>query len=201
MEGCENMNALSQEPSVEEHGILTGRTVKKKFFAALIAGFLALGGVAAAFGLSGVAYAMPLAGIGNFHVNFDKLTGHGFQLFTKIGDTGKNKSVPMFRVKIDNATIQGLHIYKIIDTPVGKYQFNITASQPVHVKGLVQDAQTQVGNATFTNQKIDENYGAAHPFSQTANTVTITNGQLVTDYLFQSVVTLNGLHLSFQKVK
>ncbi|HET7580037.1 MAG TPA: DUF6230 family protein [Bacillales bacterium] len=193
------MGAMLHEES-EESKIVTGRTVKKKFLAALLAGFLALGGLAAAFGLSGVAYAMPIAGIGNFHVLFDKLSGHGFQLYTKIGDTGKNKSVPMFRVKIDNATIHGLHIYKIIDTPMGKYKFNITATQPVHVKGLVQDAQTQIGDAKFTNQKIDENYGADHPFSQTASTVTITDGELVTDYLFQSVVTLSGLHLSFEKV-
>ncbi|HET7579541.1 MAG TPA: DUF6230 family protein [Bacillales bacterium] len=197
------MEPLYQEQAVEEESeIVTGRTVKKKLMAALLSGFLLLGGLAAVFGISGVAYAMPIAGIGNFHVEFSKLTGSGFKLFTKIGDTGKAEQVPMFRVKIDEATIHDLHIYKIIEVPgMGKVKFNITASEPVQVKGLIQDAQEQLGNATFKNQAIDENFGADHPFSQTADSITLTDASLVTDYLFQSVVTLNGLHLGFENIE
>ncbi|HEX7066264.1 MAG TPA: DUF6230 family protein [Bacillales bacterium] len=196
------MDPLYMEEAVEEESeLVTGRTVKKKLFAALLSGFLLLGGLAAAFGISGVAYAMPIAGVGDFYVEFDKLTGSGFKLFTKVGDTGKEESVPMIRVKIDKATVNGLHIYKEMELPgVGKVRFNITASEPVKIKGLIQDFQVQNSNAKFTNQTIDENFGAENPFSQTAKTLTLTDAKLKTDYLFQSVVTLNGLHLGFEKI-
>lgn len=197
------MNAVHQEQAMEEQGILTGQTVKKKFFAALIAGFLLLGGLAAAFGISGVAFAMPIGGIGNFHVKFNKLVGTNFKFFPKLGQTGKQKSAPMVRNKMDTATVYGLHIYKDITLPGGnKVRLNITASKPVQIKGLIQDARYITGNFKFKNLAIAEHNtnDFSKEFTQTANNVTITDANIVTDYLFQSMVTLNGTKISIQDI-
>lgn len=49
-----------------------GTTVKKKFLIAFLTGSLALGGLLAAFGFTGTAFALPLGGIGDFYVEFDE---------------------------------------------------------------------------------------------------------------------------------
>ena len=56
--------------------IVGGQTVRKKLVYALLGGFLFLGSLLAIFGITGVAYAMPLSGVGEFTVKFDKMVGH-----------------------------------------------------------------------------------------------------------------------------
>jgi hypothetical protein len=200
----EKMDAvLRYETTEEESQIVTGRTVKKKFFAALIAGFLMLGGLAAAFGISGVAFAMPIGGIGNFHVKFDKLVGTNFKFFPKLGETGNKDKAPMVRNKIDKATVYGLHIYKNITLPGGnKIRLNIMADKPVQIKGLIQDARYISGNFQFDDLAIAEHNtnDFTKEFTQEANKLTIKDSNIVTDYLFQSMVTLNGTKIFVEDI-
>ncbi|HET7658283.1 MAG TPA: DUF6230 family protein [Bacillales bacterium] len=198
------MEAYHHQEEVDEPtSIVSGRTVKKHFFAALIAGFLMLGGLAAAFGISGVAFAMPIGGIGNFHVQFDKLVGTNFLFFPKLGETGKQDKAPMVRNKIDEATVYGLHIYKDITLPGGnKVRLNITSSKPVKIKGLIQDARFVSGDFHFNHLTLAEHNTSdfSKEFTQTADHLTISNSNIVTDYLFQSMVTLNGTKISIEDI-
>ncbi|WP_233130483.1 hypothetical protein [Geobacillus sp. FJAT-46040] len=59
--------------------IIGGRTAKKPLIAALLGGFLLLGALLSIFGLTGVAYAVPISGVGEFTVQFDKLNGSGYK--------------------------------------------------------------------------------------------------------------------------
>lgn len=186
-----------------EEKVVSGRIVKKHFIAALVAGFLMLGGLAAAFGISGVAFAMPIGGIGNFHVKFNKLVGTNFLFYPKLGETGKQDKAPMVRNKIDEATVYGLHIYKDITLPGGKkVRLNITASQPVKIKGLIQDARFVNGNFQFNKLALAEHHTSdfSKEFTQSASQITITNADIVTDYLFQRMVTLNGTKIYIQNL-
>ncbi|HET7627015.1 MAG TPA: DUF6230 family protein [Bacillales bacterium] len=198
------MNAvLRHEPTEEASCIVAGRIVKKKFFAALLAGFLMLGGLAAAFGISGVAFAMPIGGIGNFHVEFDKLVGTNFKFFPKLGETGNKDKAPMVRNKIDEATVYGLHIYKNITLPGGNdIRLNITADKPVKIKGLIQDARFIEGNFQFNDLAIAEHNtdDFTKEFTQEASHLVIKNASIVTDYLFQSMVTLNGTKIYVEDI-
>lgn len=194
--------------------MIRGKTSKKWFFSALLCGFLLLGGLFAVFGVTGVAYATPIGGIGKFNVSFDKLVGKGFKLYgslygdPKSGDTSKVS--PVFVNEIDNVTINGLVISRDVDIPIlGKYTVKISAgsgNEPVTIKGLTQKATLIKGNATFTQMNISENYvedsdpqAVSKAFTQGADTITITNGDLDTQYLFQQVVSLPGMKVEFVK--
>ncbi|QQK74600.1 LPXTG cell wall anchor domain-containing protein [Salicibibacter cibarius] len=181
-----------------------GRTVKKRVFAALVAGFLLLGGMVATLGMTGTAFALPLGGIGDFNVSFDELEGEGFSLNPNIGETGDADAAPLVRNQIDRATIDGLHIYKDLPMPGGDWiRINIAASEPTTIEGLVQDARFVDADLNFTEMGMGQtNTSDMSPedafrenWSSDADTVTITDGEIITSYLFQNMVSLQGAQI------
>ncbi|TCP20301.1 hypothetical protein EV207_15319 [Scopulibacillus darangshiensis] len=187
-----------------ETGMAIGLIAKKKFFAALLGGFILLGGLAAAFGATGTAFALPLGGMGDFYVTFDKLEGTGFQFIPHVGETGNSDASPMVRNKIADATVYNLHIYKDLKLPTGNWvRVNITASKPTKIKGLIQDARFIDANLKFNDLAIEEHntQDFSKNWGQKANSVTITDAKIVTDYLFQSMVNLQGAKISVEDIK
>lgn len=195
---------------MENNEIAIGSTTKKKFVTALFGGFLFFGILLATLGFSGTIFAVPLGGMGDFYVTFDKLEGKGFTLNPEIGETGNQDAAPMVRNEIESATIENLHIYKDLKMPTGNWvRINIKASQPTTIKGLIQDARFIDANLSFDNLAIEESNTsqmsvkeAYHKnWAQNADTVTITDAKIVTDYLFQNMVTLNGAEISVENIK
>lgn len=193
--------------------IVGGKTVKKKLMLALLGGFLFLGSLITLFGVTGVAYAVPLAGVGEFTVKFDEMVGKGFKLYGGVADGGYSHNNPVAVNDIDSATIKGLQISK--DFPLLHLRAVIEASQPVEITGLTQKATLINGDATFTDLKMQENYvgdtaptnaaqalaDAAKEFTQDAGTITIKNGDLKTLYLFQQSVNLSGMKVYFERIQ
>lgn len=189
--------------------VVIGYTMKKKFFAALFAGLLVLAAMGGIFGITGTAFALPLGGMGDFHVQFEKLEGKGFSLMPQIGETGDSNQAPLVRNKIDSATVYGLLIYKDLKLPTGKWiRINIEGTQPTTIKGLIQDARYISANLQFNELAVEEHNTAKMSaeeafkknWGQSADTVTITDGKIVTDYLFQNMVNLQGAKISIQSI-
>jgi len=193
--------------------IVGGKMVKKKLMLALLGGFLFLGILLAVFGVTGVAYAAPISGFGEFTVKFDKMVGKGFQLYGGVADGGSSQNNPVAVNKIDSATIDNLQIIK--EFPALNLRVVVSSSKPVEIKGLVQKATLINGDASFTDMTMKENYvgnmdiktpqdaiaAAAKEFTQDAGTITITNGDLKTLYLFQQSVSLPGMKVYFEHIK
>ncbi len=191
-----------------ESVIIGGQIVKKKLIIALIGGFLFLGALLGTFGLTGMAAGVPL--VGGFTVSFDKLEGKGFMMYGSIADSAMKQNNPVAVNEMNEATITNLKIAKNI--PFLGIKAVITSNKPVKVTGLKQKATQIKGNATFTSMEMAEKYvgdqnlsdpkslgaAAAQHFSQTANTITITDGVLDTVYLFQQTVSLNGMKVAFE---
>ncbi|WEG14825.1 DUF6230 family protein [Pullulanibacillus sp. KACC 23026] len=180
------------------------RYSRKRFWGALISGFLFLGVIVGVFGLTGKAYALPMAGVGNFTVSFDKLVGSGYTFYPKLGETGTSSSAPLGRNKIDQLTVYGLKISKTLKLPTGQtIELDITASKPVQIKGLIQDASLLNGDASFSQLALQEHNTTdwTKEFTQSASQITLQHASLVTDYLYQDQVTLNGMTLSIHKVQ
>lgn len=187
----------------KEKNMTMGKTAKKKFLIAFLTGFLSLGGLMAAFGFSGTAFALPLGGIGDFYVEFDKLEGTGFKLLPHIGETGNSDAEPMVRNVIDDVTITNLHIYKDLQLPTGGWvRFHIRANGPTTISGLIQDARLIDADLSFDKLAIKEKNtdDFATNWSQSADTITIKDATLVTDYLFQEAVSLEGAKISVEKI-
>lgn len=181
--------------------VIVGQTVKKKFLMALGAGLLALGTLLAIFGFTGSAFAVPLGGLGDFFVEFDELNGTGFKMFPKMGETGDSESSPMVRNQMSDAKIKNLHIYKDLPIPGTNekmwIRFHIK-SESADITGLTQDARFIEANLAFENMEMKQKNSKdfSTNWSQTSSTVKITNASIVTDYLFQSAVSLNGAKIS-----
>ena len=119
-----------------------GHTVKKKLFISVTTGFLLFGLLIGTFGFTGTLFAVPLGGMGDFYVSFDRLEGEGFTLNPHIGETGVEDEAPLVRNQIESATIENLRIYKDLKMPTGGWvRINITASEPTEIHGLIQDAE------------------------------------------------------------
>jgi hypothetical protein len=186
--------------------IIGGQTVKKRLVFALLGGFLFLGLLLGIFGVTGVAAAVPLSGVGEFSVTFDKMVGTGFKLYGGVADGASTHNNPVAVNEMDHATINGLVISK--DIPALGVRVVIKSDKPVEIDGLIQKATLINGDASFSNMVMAENYVAdldprvrpAKEFTQGADTITILKGDLKTLYLFQRAVTLNGMQVSFERL-
>ncbi|WP_102027087.1 DUF6230 family protein [Salirhabdus sp. Marseille-P4669] len=185
-------------------GAKVGKTWKKKFLVAFMSGFLALGSLIAVFGFTGTVFALPLGGIGDFYVEFDELEGTNFQLLPQIGETGNSDAEPMVRNKMDTAKIKNLHIYKDIKLPTGNWiRIHIKASGDTTITGLIQDARFIDANLSFDELAIKEKNTEAYNenWTQSASTIRITDAKIVTDYLFQTTVSLSGAKISIESIE
>ncbi|HLR08841.1 MAG TPA: DUF6230 family protein [Bacillota bacterium] len=187
-----------------ENHIIVGRTWKRKFIVALLSGFLALGGLISVFGFTGTAFAMPLGGMGDFYVEFDELNGEGFKLIPEIGETGESDSEPMVRNLIDEVKIENLHIYKDLKLPgTDKWvRFHVRADGETTITGLIQDARFIDADLSFDDLQIEEKNtdDFSENWTQRADTITIEDAKLVTDYLFQEFVSLEGAKISTEMI-
>lgn len=169
----------------------------------MAAGFLFLGILASIFGLSGVGYAMPIAGVGDFTIKFDKLEGTGYNFYPKFGETSSASGVPQGTNEISKAVITGLELTKEFKVGGNTIKVGITSDKPVHVTGLIQDASLVQANASFSNIEMAEHNTKdwTKQFSQTANTITLKDANIKTHYLFQKTITMDGMRLIVERVK
>ncbi len=171
--------------------------------AALGASFGALLAILAAIYMGGVAVAVPIAGIGDFHINADQVRLQGFVLTPRIGDNSSSNASPETRVQARHAEVDGLVLYKDIPTPYKTLRVKITASGTVRINGLIQDiTQQSASSASFNQLEIDEappsktggNYQRS--FFQLSPSVTLNNFRSKDDYQFANTITLPGLKVS-----
>lgn len=192
---------------VKVDGTEIGSIVKWKLFTALLIGFLFLGLLAATFGITSTVFGLPIGGMGEFYVAFDRLEGTGFFLNSNIEERGEPDQAPIVRNEIEGATVYGLHIYKDLQLPmIGWIRLNIKSSEPTTIKGLVQEARFIEANVDFENLGITEHdmtqlTAGESLWEQNADVVSITDAKIVTDYLFQDFVSLTGMTISIEQIK
>lgn len=202
-----SLNKWEEVEYVDQHLSYIGVTRKGKFWLSLATGLFALTFLIGFFGFSGTFFAMPLGGMGDFHVSFKKLEGTGFTLSPHFGETGNASDVPMVRNQIQSATIENLHIYKDLKLPTGDWiRINVRTDEPAKVEGLIQDARFIEANIQFTDLAVEQanttNVGEDEAYrknwSQQASTVMIYDAKIVTDYLFQNMVSLQSAEISIE---
>lgn len=182
--------------------LVEGTTSKKVFWSALSAGILTLALLLVSFGVSGVAYAVPIAGVGDFYVEFDKLVGNGYTFYPKMGETSTSDSAPQGTNIIENLTIDNLQLYK--DFKVGNewIRVKIAASKPVQISGLEHDASLIQADAKFENLVLQEKHSDdwMKQFQQKSTQITLEHAKLKTHYLFQKTINMNGMKLTVEKI-
>ncbi|NRD78092.1 hypothetical protein HPT25_11910 [Bacillus sp. BRMEA1] len=182
--------------------LVEGMTSKKVFFSALATGIIALALLLVSFGISGVAYAVPIAGVGDFYVEFDHLEGTGYTFYPKMGETSAEASAPQGTNLIDRLTIQNLKLYKDFNVGGQWIRVEITASQPVQISGLEQDAASIQANANFSNLVLAEKHSSdwQKQFKQTSSTIVLDHAKIKTHYLFQKTMSMNGMKVVVERI-
>ena len=181
---------------------MESKTNKKVFWGALAAGLLALGILLMSFGVSGVAYAVPIAGVGDFYVEFDKLEGEGYTFYPKMGETSSSDATPQGTNIIEKLTIDNLQLYKDFQVGGEWIRVKIQPSKPVQISGLQHDAGLIEANAKFQNLALAENNSTdwTKQFQQTSSTIILENAKLKTHYLFQETINMAGMKLTVEKI-
>ncbi|MBT2654778.1 hypothetical protein J7E81_05880 [Bacillus sp. ISL-18] len=182
--------------------LVEGTTSKKVFWSALSAGLLTLALLLVSFGISGVAYAVPIAGVGDFYVEFDKLVGNNYTFYPKMGETSSSDSAPQGTNLIETLTIDNLQLYKDFKVGGEWIRVKITASKPVQITGLQHDAALIEANAKFQNLVLQEKHSDdwQKQFKQTSSTIILEHAKLKTHYLFQKTINMNGMRLTVEKI-
>jgi hypothetical protein len=190
---------IEQEQQVQ----VKGNFSKKAFWTSMASGFLLLGLLLISFGISGVAYAVPIAGVGDFMVKFDKLEGTGYKFYPKLGETSSSDATPQGTNLIKDLTITNLQLYKDFKLGGKTIRVKITASKPVKITGLQQDAGLIEANATFSNLTLREKHSSdwQKQFEQTSTKITLENASLKTHYLFQETINMSGMRLTVEELK
>ncbi|SET60178.1 hypothetical protein SAMN05421676_10638 [Salinibacillus kushneri] len=190
-------------PATMDDGLKqVGITVKRKCIISLLLGFLLLGILMGSFGITSTMFVLPIGGIGDFYVKFDTLKGEGFSMNPYIEESGDSSEAPLIRSSFQSVTIYGLHLYKDFHLPNGKWiRVNIHANQPTEIEGLIQDARfieanLHVDEMMMNPSGFSEENDILTKWVQNEQSVTITEGEMVTDYLFQNMVTVNGIEFS-----
>jgi hypothetical protein len=135
---------------------------KRTFGKSLGASFAVLVVIALVVMSSGVAYAVPLAGIGGFTIQVDKLSAESAVIYPGVGDTSNQEAYPMAVIEQKNVTIKGLVLTKTLDVSSvpgldGNARVVMSADGAVHAdQQMVKVSKIQAETAVFNQQVIDE---------------------------------------------
>ncbi|SFS30351.1 DUF6230 family protein [Marininema halotolerans] len=150
----------------------------------------------------GVAAAVPIAGVGGFMVEADKIVATNFKLLPKFGPTSTKKVTPQAALQMD-AEITGMKLYKDFDVPnMGTIRVLVTSSGVAKSTGMVMDASKVEGNHSFKKFTTKENYSSdlLKTFDMSADHLVLTNAKLRGHYLFNNTISIPGMKLEFQKL-
>ncbi|MFC7154465.1 DUF6230 family protein [Halomarina halobia] len=170
---------------------------KKRFATVFLVGNLLLLGVGAGVVMGGVAVAVPTAGVGGFTVTFDELKGQGFQQYATLENNSDCSAYPASVAQIEEGTIEGLNLYKDIESPTGDtVRVLITTDETVQFTGLTQKFTYLNGDLTFDQgQRIEAGAPSSDvedQLSLSSPAITIEDGRIKAQSQFVESITLKG---------
>jgi hypothetical protein len=140
-------------------------------------------GVAASFGVvflvamlvvsSGVAFSAPLAGVGGFTINADRIEGDNLYQYAGLTDTSERDGMPVAVAEFTEVRIEGLELVKSVEGVPGiggNARIVITATDTVTADSLlIKQSYIYAENSTFKGLLIDEeNAEYSEEFKQVA---------------------------------
>lgn len=111
---------------------------------------------------TGVAYAVPLAGIGGFRITADEIRSDSLVLYPGVGDTSEQDVYPQALVELEGTQLENLRAFKDIDlrgTPAfsGRLRFLLTNRGTVDSNAiLLKTSALESREATFDDFAIED---------------------------------------------
>ncbi|MFB6164648.1 MAG: DUF6230 family protein [Haloarculaceae archaeon] len=153
---------------------------------------------------TGVAYAVPLAGIGGFTISADRITSDSMTLYHGVGDTSEIDAYPQAMIELTDAKMLDMRLAKTFDVNAipglsGTAKLRIdTDGQTVGDAVLVKSTAMSARGATFKQFAIEER-NTTDP--RTAFTMRADDGIVMQDaeirahYLATNHITLSHMSL------
>lgn len=154
---------------------------------------------------TGIAYAVPLAGLGGFDIAASEISADNMLLYPGVGDTSTMEHYPQTVVELEDVEIDGLWLYKTFDlsnTPGVSGQARV-----LFVSGGTTNAESMVvkstafateGDATFQDFEINEQ-ASSDPRAQFDITadgpVTLDRPRIKAHYLASGSISLSNTNL------
>lgn len=111
---------------------------------------------------TGVAYAVPLAGVGGFRITADEIRSDTLVLYPGIGDTSEREVYPQTIIELEDIRLRGLRAYKDIDLSgaplfTGRLRFLLRNRGAINGDSLlVKTSALEASDATFNRFSIED---------------------------------------------
>lgn len=160
--------------------------------------------------LTGTGYAaFPLAGVGGFVIEANKITGTNFTLTPKTGSTERHENWGQAHIELGSTSIDGLSLTKTIslDGAFAEYGISnihlaITSDSTVRGENVKLGVTGIVAShSNFQNLNVDENKRASNPldvFQLRASSLTLDQAQLNTHFLSASRMNIPQLQVDIE---
>lgn len=172
---------------------------RKKFIVAFLAANVLLGSVFGAFASAGTRIAVPMSDTGGFTVAFDELEGNGFEQYSTMEDNGVCEQYPVSETRINNGTIEGLHLFKDLEMPVANDTVRVSIrADSMEFEGLTQRFTYLEGDLAFDGEQVVE-YDDDHDRMRiSAQNITIEDSAIQTENQYITYLSLDELDVDVE---
>ncbi|WP_226004231.1 hypothetical protein [Natrinema salinisoli] len=174
-------------------------TDRKKFIVAFLGANILLITVVGGFASTGTSVAVPMSDTGGFTVAFDELEGNGFEQYSTMEDNGVCEQYPVSETRIDNGTIEGLHLFKDLEMPVANDTVRVSIrADSMEFEGLTQRFTYLEGNLSFDGEQVVEYDDDRDRMRISARNITIEDSAIQTENQYITYLSLDELDVDVE---
>lgn len=166
---------------------------RKRFLVGFLVTNVVMVGVVAGMVSAGVGAAVPAAGVGTFTIEFDELRGEEFEQRSAMDSTDGCGRYSVNVAQMDSGTIEGLHLYKDVEMPIGDTVRVSIESESADFQGLNQQFTHLEGDIAFDEDQVTEYDTESDQMRISASSITIEDGTIHTDSQFITQLSLDEL--------
>ncbi|WP_436345966.1 hypothetical protein [Natronorubrum sp. FCH18a] len=166
---------------------------RKRFLVGFLVTNVVMVGVVAGMVSAGVGAAVPAAGVGTFTIEFDELRGEEFEQRSAMDSTDSCGRYSVNVAQMDSGTIEGLHLYKDVEMPIGDTVRVSIESESADFQGLNQQFTHLEGDIAFDEDQVTEYDTESDQMRISASSITIEDGTIHTDSQFITQLSLDEL--------
>jgi len=155
---------------------------------------------------TGVAYALPFAGLGGFEIRAASFEGQGLTQYTATADTSTTSSTPVGVTELNSATLTNMQLIKTLNVSTvpglsGTARFVITTNGETTAQGVTTYVSVIESNRAQFDGLVMFEQNSTDPsqeFRMQANKITLDNAAIRAHYLQADQITFPQLSLVVQ---
>ncbi|QLG49207.1 hypothetical protein [Natrinema halophilum] len=170
---------------------------RKRFITAFLVANVLLISVFAGLVSTGVTVAIPMTDANGFTVAFDELDGDGFTQYSTLQSRDGCGEYPVSETRINNGTIEGLHLFKDLEMPVTDHRVRVSIeAENVQFQGLNQRFTNLGGNLSFEGEQVVEYNTTSDRMQISSQNITIEDGTIQTETQYIAHLSLDDVGVS-----